>query len=84
MIDGVGVAGGGGDGDAEEVAEPSDVAAGGVGFVEDAVLAQGLAAAGKVEGQPEPSISDAGLVLMALRKLMNRCGLVVVGHRCWR
>ena len=42
MGEGDGVAHGGVDGDAEEVADPADVAAGGVDLLEDAVFSQGL------------------------------------------
>ena len=56
MIDGVGVADGCGDGHAEQVAQPADVAACGVCLVEDAVFVQRLAAAGDVECQPQPSV----------------------------
>ena len=43
MVDGDGVALGAFDGQAEQVDQAADVAVGGLGFVEDAVLADGLA-----------------------------------------
>ena len=47
MLDRVEVAGRSGDGEAEQVADPADVAAGGVDLVQDPVFAQRLAGAGR-------------------------------------
>jgi hypothetical protein len=58
VFEGGGVAQGGVDGDAEEVADAADVAAGGVGFVEDAVLAQ--LPGRHADGAPEPVVGRRG------------------------
>ena len=54
-----GVALGAANGEAEQVAEPPDVAAGGQGLVQDAVLADGLR--GNAEGVPDPGAADRGV-----------------------
>ena len=48
----------GGDGESEQVAEASGVAAGCLGFVADAVSADGVDAAGVVDGDSHPSAAD--------------------------
>src|SRR3954451_1689765 len=51
-VDGAGVVGGAGDGQAEQVAEGAQVAAVGVGFVEDAVLADAVAGGAELFADP--------------------------------
>jgi hypothetical protein len=58
VVEGGGGAFGGGDGRAEEVAELADVAAGGVGLVQDAVLADGHHAAGDPGLQLDLPVAD--------------------------
>lgn len=58
MLKGGGVALGGGDGQSEQVADAADVAAAGVGLVQDAVLADGLDAAGHAGLQLDPPVAD--------------------------
>ena len=80
VVDGACVAFGGGDRQAEQVADRADVAAAGVGFVQDAVFVNGLDAAGDAGFQLDPAVPD-GAGASAERMVRNRCGLAVSGQR---
>jgi hypothetical protein len=68
----------GGDADAEEIAEAANVAVGGDRFMEDPVFADPLG------DTPSSSLIHTyltGMVRTAVRKVMNTCGLLVLGQR---
>jgi hypothetical protein len=58
VVQGGGVAGGSLDAEAEQVADLAGVSAGGVGFVEDAVFAHSLDAAGDVDLELDSAVAD--------------------------
>src|SRR3954468_11056154 len=60
LVDGAGVAGGAGDGQTEQVAEGAHVAAVGVGFVEDAVLADAVAGGAELFADPPVGAGPGG------------------------
>lgn len=86
FADGIGVAAGVVDAEAEQVAQPPRVAAGGDGFLQDAVLAQGLDAAGDVESEEHPAACDdrgslTVYFLVMVLSLLLIAGLVFDGGR---
>lgn len=53
------------DAESELITEPSGVAPGSGGFMQDAVGAQGLGIAGKVEGEEHPADADGFVAVRA-------------------
>src|SRR3954452_19630649 len=86
LVDGAGVAGGAGDGQAEQVAEGAQVAAVGVGFVEDAVLADAVAGGAELFADPPvgagPDVSPVPSVHAHVRGDTGRPGVLPVIEVC--
>jgi len=77
VLNGLEVAGRALDAEAEEVAKTSYVAAGGADLMEDAVLPQSLGPErGVLPGEGVSCGNETG----AVRRLMSRCGLMLLGQ----